>query len=220
LSKQHPPALASRTRDVDAKRIHSTHTSSKLHNTNTMPTHRSINIALHSQFDVETFPEYDPLPQMYYTSRGVTRTVPEAVDDATSTCSAYIPVLPGSTFWIGYSVSPPVPEGHYFLFKLYINGAHIVSWSTGKEEGWKGKTMFGLYERSKDEDGKRRIEKRMLCFTASDKRDRVWRDVMDPFDERLCMEIRVHRAHGRKRVERQMEEYKNTQHAKNAKGIK
>lgn len=185
-----------------------------------MPTYRSINIALHSQFDVETFPEYDPLPQQHYTSRGITRTVPEAVDDATSTCSVYIPVLPGSTFWIGYSVSPPVPEGHYFLFKLYVNGAHIVSWSAGKEEGWKGKTMFGLYERAEDEDGKRRVEKRILCFTPPDKRDRVWKEVMDPFDEKMCMEIRVHRAHGRKRVERQMEEYKNTPHAKNARGIK
>jgi hypothetical protein len=43
--------------------------------------------------------------------------------------------------------------------------------------------------------------------------------VQDPFDEKMCMEIKVHRAHRRKRVEREMEEYDRTQHGKNAKGI-
>jgi hypothetical protein len=188
-----------------------------------MPTYRSINIALHSQFGIETLPEYYPLSQAHYTSLGIACTVPKLVDDDASTCSVYIPVLPGSTFWIGYSVSPPVPDGHYFLFKLYINGTHIVSWSTGKKDGWKGKTMFGLYERAEDADGKKRFEKRMLCFTPPDPRDKMWKDVTDAFDEKMCMEIKVHRAHGRKRVEREMEEYKDTQHAKNvknAKGIK
>jgi hypothetical protein len=177
-----------------------------------MPTYRSINIALHSQFDVETFPEYSPLPQEHYT-----RPVPKLIDDTTSTCSVYIPVLPGSLFWIGYSVSPPVPDGHFFLFKLFINGAHIVSWSTGKDEGWKGKTMFGLYERPDDEDGNKRVEKRVLSFTSPG--ENGWDDVEDAFDEKMCMEIRVHRAHGRKRIERQMEPYRETRHASNAKGI-
>lgn len=178
-----------------------------------MPTYRSINIALHSQFDVETLPEYYPLAQENYT-----HPVPKLMDDSTSTCSVYIPVLPGSLFWIGYSVSPPVPDGHYFLFKLYINGAHILSWSTGKEEGWKGKTMFGLYDRPEDEDGKKRVEKRVLSFTSPQDK-KAWDDVKDAFDEKMRMEIRVHRAHGRKRIERQMEPYSETRHAGNAKGI-
>jgi hypothetical protein len=184
-----------------------------------MPIYRSINVALHSQFDLETLPEYYPLPQEHYTSRGVTQTVPKLIDDASSTCSVYIPVLPGSTFWIGYSISPPVPDGQYFLFKLYINGAHIVSWSCGGEEGWRGKTMFGFYERAEDEDGKKKVEKRVLSFTAASNEDRAWDDVRDPFDEKMCMEIKVHRAHRRKRVERDMAVYDQTRHAKNAKGI-
>jgi hypothetical protein len=184
-----------------------------------MPTYRSINIALHSQFDVETLPEYFPLSQEYYTARGVVRIAPRPIDDATSTCTVYVPVLPGSTFWIGYSVSPPVPDDHFFLFKLYINNAHIVSWSTGKEEGWRGKTMFGLYERPQDEEGKTKVEKRVLGFTCPDKDGSTWDDVKDPFDENMSMEIKVHRAHGRKRVERELEVYNKTQHGSAAKGI-
>lgn len=184
-----------------------------------MPNYRSINIALHSQFDVETLPEYYPAPKATYIARGITGFIPERTSDDTSTCSVYIPVLPGSTFWIGYSIAPPVPNGHYFLFKLYINGAHIMNWSTGKEENWRGKTMFGLFERADDEEGKRRVEKRVLSFTPPDK-DRIWKDVIDMFDEKACVEIKVHRAHGRKRVQRKMEEYKVTQHAKYGRGVR
>jgi hypothetical protein len=182
--------------------------------------YRSIDIGLHSQFDIETLPEYQPGPKDHYVARGIAGFIPELVDDKTSTCSVYVPILPGSTFWIGYSVSPPVPDGYFFLFKLYINGAHIVSWSTDKEEGWQGKTMFGLFESPEDENDKKRIEKRMLCFTPPNRNNQAWRDVADVFDETACVEIRVHRANGRRRVERQAKEYENTLHAKNGKGIR
>ncbi|KAF1834758.1 hypothetical protein BDW02DRAFT_630140 [Decorospora gaudefroyi] len=181
--------------------------------------YRSIEIALHSQFDIETLPEYYPDPREHYVARGITGFTPELVDDRSSTCSVYVPVLAGSTFWIGYSVSPPVPDGHYFLFKLYINGAHTMSWSTGKEEHWQGKTMFGLFETPEDEDGKKRIEKRILCFTPPNSKDKAGSAVADMFDEKARVEIRVHRANGRKRIERQTQEYSKTQHAKDGKGI-
>ncbi|KAG9190807.1 hypothetical protein G6011_08895 [Alternaria panax] len=167
--------------------------------------YRSIAVGLHSQFDIETLPEYRP------DRHSISGSTPQYIEDKTSACSVYVPALPGSTFWIGYSVSPPVPEGYYFLFKLYINGARIMSWSTGKEEEWQGKTMFGLFESSEDENGKKRVEKRVLCFTA--------KGTKDVFDDTARVEIRVHRADGRKRVERQAEEYKNTEHAKTGKGI-
>lgn len=183
-----------------------------------MPKYRSINISLHSQFDVETLPEYDPLPQEYYTERGVAYIAPKPIDDATSTCSVYVPAYPGSTFWIAYCVAPPVPDGHYFLFKLYIDGAHVVSWSTGKAEAWKGKTMFGLYERPEDEEGKRRVEKRVLCFTSEE--DELEREIGEAtFDQKRRMEIRIHRAHGRKRMERHLETYSATEHASSPRGI-
>ncbi|KAL5116439.1 hypothetical protein ACEQ8H_005675 [Pleosporales sp. CAS-2024a] len=173
-----------------------------------MPTYRSINMMLHSQFDVETLPEYCPPPKERCAAA---RVVPELIDDASSTCTVYVPVLPGSLFWIGYSVSPPVPDGHYFLFKLYINGAHIVNWSTGKEDDWKGKTMFSLYNRPGLKE-KQRLEKRALRFAALE-------DVADPLDAKMCVEIRVHRAHGRMRIERELERYEQTEHARRAKGI-
>ena len=186
--------------------------------TTTMPIYRSINIALHSQFDIEALPEYQPASTEHYLARGITGFVPEYIDDTTSTCSVYVPVLPGSTFWIDYSVSPPVPAGHFFLFKLHINGAHIVNWSTGKEEGWKGKTMFGLFE-SVGEKGRKITEKRVLCFTPPDREDGKWKDVADVFDPTARIEITVHRAHGRKRIEREIQQYKDTEHATNGKGI-
>ncbi|KAH7070618.1 hypothetical protein BKA63DRAFT_568989 [Paraphoma chrysanthemicola] len=173
-----------------------------------MPTIRSINLALHSQFDAVTLPEYDAVQL---------EPCVKPDDDASSTCTVLVPILAGSTFWISYSISPPVPEGHHFLFKLYINSAHIVSWSVGKEESWRGKTMFGLYERAEDEDGKRKIEKRALCFMPPDEA----RGAMDELlDGKMGMEIRVHRAHGRKRVERSLEEYGRTEHAQNERGIR
>ena len=80
--------------------------------------------------------------------------------------------------------------------------------------------MFGLYERPEYEEGKRKVEKRVLCFTPPDKNSKAWEDVKDPFEDRMRMEIKVHRAHGRTRVEREMEEYGKTQYARGAKGIK
>lgn len=182
-----------------------------------MPIYRSINIALHSQFDIEILPEYypRPLPTPTFTVQDVEPAIPPLVDDSTSTCSVHIPTLPGSQFWIGYSVSPLVPEGHYFLFKLYIDGERVMSWSTGKEDGWRGKTMFGLFE-SKERDGgagsqRGKVEKRVLCFSAPDKNGLV---------KSGCVEIRVHRASARKRMEREMEVLEETKFAGKPGGIR
>src|ERR1700755_400102 len=123
-----------------------------------MPTYRSINLELHSQFDIETLPEFFPRPQSYYAGRGNSTHIPSPFDEKTSTCSVYISVIPASQFWIVYSISPPIPEEQQFLFKLFINGAHIVSWSTGRSDNWKGRTMFALYEREEGGDGKKRVE--------------------------------------------------------------
>ncbi|KAF1999756.1 hypothetical protein P154DRAFT_620700 [Amniculicola lignicola CBS 123094] len=183
-----------------------------------MPTYRSINIELHSQFDIETLPEYFPRSQAYYTKQDITATIPKLIDDQTSTCSVYVPVLPSSQFWVSYSISPPVPEGQQFLFKLFINGAHVVSWSCGKEEEYKGKTMFGLYERELDDEGKKRVEKRAFFFSAVGD-DGNWKGVKDIFDLDACVEIHVHRAHGRRRMVREIEEFTTSSYSKKARGI-
>lgn len=185
-----------------------------------MPVYRSISIKLHSQFDIEAFPEYVPRPRSYYLSCGVPSPVhtPLFDDAATSTCSVYIRAFPGSQFWLSYAVFPPVPADQHFLFKLYINGAHVVSWSTGKEEGWKGKTMFALFEVD-DGDGRKRVEKRVLCFGKGHGGGNGV-GVDDCFDENTSLEVRVHRALGRTRVEREVEEYGATKHGKDEKGIR
>lgn len=185
-----------------------------------MPVYRGIVITLHSQFSIDIFPEFPARPQAYYADRGITKKVPELFDEAESTCNVFVPVFPGSQFWISYTVRQPVPEDQQFFFKLYINGAHIVSWTTGKEEGWKGKTMFALYERD-DGTGKKRIEKRALCFTPPDGGyGREWTDVVDALDETAVLEIRVFRAHGKKRAERKVEPFDHSEYAKQVRGIK
>ncbi|EMD60575.1 hypothetical protein COCSADRAFT_345868 [Bipolaris sorokiniana ND90Pr] len=178
--------------------------------------HCSIDITLHSQLDIEKLPEYRPNPR---DDHGITRFMPKPFESKTSTCSVFVPALPGTAFWISYAVSPPVPDEHYFFFKLYIDGAHIVSWSTGKAEGWQGKTMFGLFESSEDAEGVKKIEKRVLCFAPPRENDRHRVGIMDVFDETACVEIRVHRAHARKRIQRQVEIYEDTLHAKEGRGI-
>ena len=79
--------------------------------------------------------------------------------------------------------------------------------------------MFGLFESPEDEYGRKRIEKRVLCFTSPSRRDKTGKGSADMFDDTARVEVRVHRANGRKRIERQAEEYGRTAHAKNEKGI-
>lgn len=104
-----------------------------------------------------------------------------------------------------------MPENHYFLFKLYIDGEKMMSWSTGKEDDWRGKVMYGLFESEGGGDGRRRIEKRVLCFGVADKEGRA---------KEGLVEIRVHRASARKRVEREVPVFEETPFAKNDGGIR
>ncbi|KAF2106088.1 hypothetical protein BDV96DRAFT_625993 [Lophiotrema nucula] len=145
--------------------------------------------------------------------------LPPLVNHETATCNVFTCVFPGSQFWIDYKVLPPVPPEQQYLFKLFLNGTHIINWSCDQSMDWKGKTMFGLFDREEDKDGKKKVEKRALCFTPPDKKSGVWKDVTDALDPNAHMEIRVHRAHGRKRIPRETEEYKKTEHAKRERGI-
>lgn len=182
--------------------------------------YRGIDIALHSQLDIVALPEHYPVSRDDNTARETTTSMPGLFDNNTSTCSVFVPAAPGSTFWIRYLVSPPVPDEHYFFFKLYIDGTHIVNWSTGKAEGWKGKTVFALFQCPEDAQGTKKVEKRMFHFVPPEGKKKNREDVAHMFDEKACVEIRVHRADARKRVPRQIEEYEFTQHAKKRTGIK
>lgn len=178
-----------------------------------MPVYRSIRIALHSQFDIETLPEYypPPLASLIGTQRTCYSDIPPFVDEKTSTCSVHVPVFPGGQFWIAYSVAPPVPENQHFLFKLYIDGEKVMSWSTDKEYRWMGKTMYGLFESNEGDCARRRIEKRVLCFSATGK---------DGDTQDGCVEIKVHRASGRKRIEREFQVFEETAFAKSVQGVR
>lgn len=93
-----------------------------------------------------------------------------------------------------------------------------MGWSTSKEEGWTGKTMFGLYEKI-DDEGRKRVEKRVLCFAPPDRKDQGCEGHPGSLTEGGCLEIKVCRAHGRRRVERNLELYESTQHARSGEGI-
>ncbi|KAL5416794.1 hypothetical protein PMIN04_008018 [Paraphaeosphaeria minitans] len=182
-----------------------------------MPVYRSISLKLHSQFDIETFPEYIPRPRSFYASRNIPipASTPPFDDAATSTCTVYIRAFPASQFWLSYAVLPPIPADQHFLFKLFVDGEHVVSWGTGRKEGWKGKTVFALFE-VEDGEGRKRIEKRVLCFA---KGDGDGGGVEGCFDEGRCLEVRVHRALGRKRVEREVQEHEATERGNGESGV-
>ncbi|MCJ1315622.1 hypothetical protein MMC15_000942 [Xylographa vitiligo] len=74
-----------------------------------------------------------------------------------------------------------------YYFKLSLNGDHVASWGCGKQEGYAGKTMFGLYRGA--EGG---IERRAFSFAEQDGPGK------GPHGE--TMEIKVYRAKGRKKI--------------------
>ncbi|KAF2202396.1 hypothetical protein GQ43DRAFT_439732 [Delitschia confertaspora ATCC 74209] len=176
-----------------------------------MPSFRSINLELRSQFDIDTFPEYyPPTPKSEEGGNNCSKGIAalKAVDDDASTCNVYIPAFPGSHFWINYSISPPIPDvTAYFLFKMYIDGTHVVSWSCGKEDNWSGKTVFVLHEKADSSSDKKRIEKRFFCFSTLDKMGgKRKKNAVNGYDSSNFVEITVHRARGRKRIPRQLEQ--------------
>lgn len=71
-----------------------------------------------------------------------------------STATRYVPVLPGSSFWLSYRVLVPPPPGletKLFVFKLFIGGTHFSTWSVDGESDnpsrrWRGSCMFGMFE--------------------------------------------------------------------------
>jgi hypothetical protein len=168
-----------------------------------MPTYRSITLSLVSQFDILTIPEYAPPA----TPKDPFSNAPTLIDPKHSTVSVYIPTYPASQFWLSYSISPPHPPKALYYFKLYINNNLIVSWGCGEEDGYKGKTIFGLFDSSVGGANMKQstIERRVLCFApdAGDGGNRKF--ASDDLGE--VMEIRVFRSKGRKRVQPDLQEY-------------
>jgi hypothetical protein len=160
-----------------------------------MPTYRSITLSLVSQLGILTIPEYPPppttSPDPFFAGNA-----PTLLNSDESLVSVYIPTYPCSRFWLAYSISPPYPPNAVYYFKLFINGRHVVSWGCGKADGYKGKTMFGLYDAGENRKGRSCIERRAFSFADDDIR-KIGAGVSAEED---MMEVRVFRSKGRKRI--------------------
>lgn len=122
--------------------------------------------------------------------------LPTLINEELSLISVFIPTYPGSQFWISYSIAPPNPPKALYYFKLFLNGACIVNWGCGKEDEFKGKTMFGLYESDANREGESGIQKRILRF----------REGHEGTDDDI-LEIKVYRCRGRKPCSPVLESY-------------
>ena len=146
-----------------------------------MPTFQSIRIALCNDYDPHGIPEFRDGSQ----------------DIRGSTFDVYAPIYQGSHLHVKYFILPPYPKSGYFLFKLFINGNHFVSWGTGPEDGYRGKVSFGLFDGGENDRGHTIIEKKALAFSQA------WRD--DAGHRQGLLEVKVHRANARRRIMKELE---------------
>lgn len=160
-----------------------------------MPVYRNITINLVSQFDILNIPEYAPpaTPDDPFSP-------PAFADNSLVTC--YVPTYPLSQFWFSYSISPPHPPKALYYFKLFINGASIVSWGCGEKDGFKGRTMYGLYDSGGRWMGMPDVAARAFTFVDDATTQRSMSNTLAH-----VMEIRVYRARGRKRIRPKLEDF-------------
>ncbi|KAK5135469.1 hypothetical protein LTR08_005257 [Meristemomyces frigidus] len=126
-----------------------------------MPVFREVSMTLQSQYDALRILETAvPAAEVEASSAS-----PSAAPTA-SVVEVSIPTYASSQFWLGYACLPPPVGGacRYYYFKLWQQGSCVVSWGVGAEEGWGGKTMFGLFEGGTDFEGRRVVEKRAFFF--------------------------------------------------------
>ena len=149
-----------------------------------MPTHRSVSIALISQYDADTIPEI------------LSRSSRQLLPIANRTITANIPTYLSSQFWISYHCPLPPPakpngdQTRYYYFKLYTGGKCILSWGVGEDEDWQGKVVCGFWDAGTDFEGKKVVERRGLFFPKT-----------GDSSGRGAFEICVYRAKARKREE-------------------
>jgi len=140
-----------------------------------MPTLRGISIALQSQYDALSIPEYTlsghAIPDPYSLASEVA--TPSASGSGNTgtgeehdTIDVQVPVYQSSQFWVSCSCPPPSSDGsfRFWSFKLFIGSQCLVSWGTSERENWSGKTMFALYDGGTDFERRRVVEKRGLFF--------------------------------------------------------
>jgi hypothetical protein len=153
-----------------------------------MPLFRAITVTIHTPFAI------DGLPETPLTALRTTKTVAE---EENKCASVFVPAHPQSLFWLSYSAESPADERSFFVFKLFINRQHVVSWCCDEGQTWKGKVQFALYKRSREDDivGGKGMEKRVLQFG----------NVGPGHDEDRCVEVRAYRANAKVRIPRQLD---------------
>ncbi|KAK4961529.1 hypothetical protein LTR10_002019 [Elasticomyces elasticus] len=152
-----------------------------------MPSLCGINVSLQSQYDALTIPEY-PLAD----DASSMPKLDDRVDELKKTADVQIPIYQSSQFWLSYTC-PPAPEGcsfRFYYFKLFVKDRCLVSWGTGEEEDWSGKTVFGLYDGGHDFERRRVVEKRGFFFPSRG---------ITGIKEQEMFEVRVFRSIARKR---------------------
>ncbi len=133
-----------------------------------MPTYKGINLILHSQYDAVTIPERSsPAPD-------------------NNLIEIAVPNLPHSQFWLSYVCEPPRDDSFsFYFFKLFVQHRCVLSWGSGPNERWTGKTVFGFSDAGTDFEGRRVVAKTGFFFPA--------------FSDGEGLEVRVFRARARKR---------------------
>ena len=161
-----------------------------------MPTYRSITISLVSQFDIMSIPEYAPPTAPKHS----TSNAPVLINPEHSLVSVYIPTYPSSQFWISYSISPPHPPKALYYFKLFLHGSCVVSWGCSEEDGYRGRTMFAMFDTGEIDKDQALLERRALSFGV---------ETVNATDTKF-MEIKVYRSKGRKRIQPQVRGFRET----------
>jgi hypothetical protein len=181
-----------------------------------MPTYRDISINLKSQYDALTIPEFTPPLSVFATPPRRLRTTESFFSFSEHKVShlenhlpgsfssprpsrittVYVPIYPGSQFWIHYAC--PEAEGRFYYFKLFVRGQCVLSWGIGDEDGYQGRLAFGVYDGGEDFEGKKVLEKRAFFFPTADAGAR----------KSGSFEIKVYRSHARKREAPKYEKFK------------
>jgi hypothetical protein len=175
-----------------------------------MPTYKDITVTMHTPFTIEGIPEIaPPAPTALSTSP-----IKQLVNESRRCVSVYVPVMPQSLFWLSYAITDPPTDGTFFVFKLFVNRQEIVTWSCDKDQKWKGKTMFGLFDTGLDDMvvGGAGMEKRVFKFGSPGQEDwRVVGDLRADGEKHRFVEVRVCRANMKMRTPRVMDKYKGFQ---------
>lgn len=132
------------------------------------------------------------------------------VDESRCRVSVFVPVMPQAQFWISYNVEkPPIePEGIFYVFKLLVNGQPLVTWCCGEEEGWRGKTVFSLYDAEQDgAAGGAGMQKMCFHFSKQDEDGLDEQASEYTGEQERCVEVKVCRANVKIRVPRDLPRY-------------